>query len=147
MHCFYLDSGSFRVSNMHMVRPSAIKNIDHVRQVYGLRYQKQFRNMLKLFWLMIVYMPGGILFYLGMRISNRLRILGWNRAGRFVEKMLRQEKAEHQISKTLGGRFKIITTDFGGTAVDVDNETDYTTVKLRFQEWIIKLHNLESGSP
>ena len=44
-----------------------------------------------------------------------------------------------RVEEALGGllrtRFRFVTTEVGGCAVDIDNEEDYETAKLRYQEW------------
>jgi hypothetical protein len=45
------------------------------------------------------------------------------------------EDIEGVVKNFLGCRFKIVETKLTGAALDIDNEKDYETMKIRFQLW------------
>jgi hypothetical protein len=45
------------------------------------------------------------------------------------------ERVERIISKLLDTRFRFITVETGGAAIDVDTEAEYDAVRERYQEW------------
>ena len=139
MSYFYLSSGKFRVNNMHMVRPAALKHMGYIRKTYGMRYQKEFSNMLKMgCQLAKVFFraPMALFFYVGMQTTTNLRAKGWDKLSSMIEKYFKKETAEKHLSAILGTRFQLVVTHFGGSAIDVDNEDDYHAIETRFQEWI-----------
>ncbi len=146
MLCFRLSCGSYRPNNMHMARPAAIQHVDYIRRLYGMRYQKRFVNSLKLM-LVLLHSPLGFrgLFYMGrLSAAIQLRRKGWQRCARLLERTLSRTVGEWGVSQLLGGLFKTVVTDYGGTAIDVDNEADYRAVGARFEDWRRLLDALES---
>ena len=137
MLCFVLSCGSYRVNNMHLVRPNAVGQMDYIREIYSMRYQKKLINGLRLIGSLLFSGVGltGIRYYLYMRGSTSFRTRGWHWASTWCEKRLKREQGEAWVSKILGTRFKVVTTSFGGTTIDVDNENDYQTVCQRYAEW------------
>lgn len=137
MLCFRLSCGSYRPSNMHMARPAAIHHVDYIRRLYGMRYQKHLINSIKLMFELLRTSLGvrGLFYYARLTGAIQLRRKGWLRLARALEATLSREVGEWGISKILGARFKTIVTDYGGTAIDVDNDRDYQIVCERFQEW------------
>jgi CTP:molybdopterin cytidylyltransferase MocA len=146
MQYFNVSSGHFRVNNMHMVRPAAIANIEYIRRMYAIRYQRRFINGLLLMWNLMRARtrPGGLLFYAGLRLSSRLRL--WNRArlAARLERHLHMKTGEYHISKVLGARFKVAVTTFGGSAIDVDNDETYRAVCSRFEDWLALQHDAKA---
>ena len=137
MLCFHLSCNSYRPNNMHMVRPNAIHNIDYIRQLYAMRYQKKFINGLKLLYAVGTTSLGlrGIAYFGMMRLSLLFRSWNWTSFARVVEKSLNITKAEGGVSEVLGSRYSTVITSSGATTIDVDNEADYKTVCDRFEHW------------
>ena len=139
MAYFYCEEDKYRINNLHMVRPSGIKKIQYVRKTYAIRYQKEFWNMLgvlKPLFLLIFKIPGAPFFYVGLQIARVFHQRGKLAWARRFQKLLKLSKLEYYISKVLDARFKMVVTTYGGSAIDVDNETDYFTICSRFPEWI-----------
>lgn len=138
MATFRLNTGNFRVSNLHLVRPAAVKRADYIRQTYALRYQKRWTNIAKM-WLVLLGLlwraPTAPFFYLVAQAARHCEAWGYSRLEARLSAWITLNRAERYISSILGTRFKVVETDFGGAAVDVDNETDYHTISRRFDEW------------
>lgn len=138
MATFRLNSGNFRVSNLHMVRPAAVKRADYIRQTYAVRYQKRWANMAKM-WLVLLGLlfraPTAPFYYMAAQGARHCELWGYRRTAAFLSGFVTLARAERYISSILGTRFKVVVTDFGGAAVDVDNEADYHTISRRFDEW------------
>jgi len=149
MSYFNLDSGEYRVNNIHMVRPHAFRNLEYIRRTYSMRYQNEIGNILRMLWHLSVTMfkaPGALFFYLGMHTANFCRACKLTALARFVERSLKRKRVEKYISRILGTRFHLVITDFGGSAIDVDNDRDYQTVCLRHQEWIDMQESISSAA-
>jgi len=139
MAYFFFREGHYRINNMHMVRPSALDGAEYIRKTYAIRYQKEFRNILKMiFQLMLVALrsPAGIFIYLGMSSARWCHEMGWEGMSRWFRRWFPLKRAAKSISKVLGTRFHIAVTKYGGAAIDVDNEADYEAIVARFDEWI-----------
>ncbi|CAM2010279.1 NTP transferase domain-containing protein [Acanthopleuribacter pedis] len=138
MATFRLNSGSYRVSNLHLVRPAAVKRADYIRQTYALRYQKQLANIAKM-WLVLLGLlwrvPTAPFYFLVAQGARHCEVWGYQRLAKYLSGFVTLSRAEGYISSILGTRFKVVETDFGGAAVDVDNEADYHTISRRFDEW------------
>ncbi|UCD59069.1 MAG: nucleotidyltransferase family protein [Candidatus Hydrogenedentota bacterium] len=135
----HFKEGNFRQNNMHMVRPFRIQNRHYVQTMYDLRYQKEFGNILRLAWEILKREEGGwgaVGNYLLLQLSllfARLR-LGFLRD--LVRRVTHADSIAGCISKLLKTRFAYAYTSLGGAALDIDNEREYETIKLRFSEWV-----------
>lgn len=150
MAYFYFKEGAFRINNMHMVRPGALKYGHYIRKTYAMRYQKELINILKMIWGLLGVAwrnPDGIYIYLGMSMARLLRERGFFRMAHFFSRQFTLERTSRSISKVLGTRFKIAITHYGGAAIDVDNESDYQAVVARYDEWkTLQKNNIETHS-
>ena len=148
MQYFYLNSGKYRVNNMHMVRPGAVVNMDYIRRIYGLRYQKKLCNALRLILevLKTGVGPGAVLYYVAIRACGRLNEWGWHRLAGLIQHRLKASVGEAYISRILAARFRLVVTHFGGSAIDVDNDRDYETVAQRHAEWMGLIRDLAADS-
>ena len=138
MAYFYCEGQAYRLNNLHMIRPNNIQKSDYIRKTYALRYQKKLRNMLK----MVVYLsepflkqPHVIFFYMGLQLVRILHSLGFSKMATSLSRRFSLVKLQTYLGKAVGARLKLVTTSYGGSTIDVDNETDFETVNLRFQEW------------
>ena len=148
---FKFSDGGFRINNLHMVRPSRIGGIEYIKKAYALRYQKNLVNFFKIIGnLFMIYLkvPGSVLFYLGIQLSLQLRSLRWNRLARVVEKRMNRKKIMKYVSRILDTRYCYIDTEYGGSALDIDNDDDYNAVCSRHSDWVAiqkKMTPLEEG--
>jgi len=139
MAYFHLAEGRFRISNLHMARPSAVHQLQLFRRTYAMRYQKNPLNMIRMFFVLaslIARSPFAAIFYIGMQLATALGKLGLRGASDRVRRRLRTPFAERGISQMLRTRFRVAVTDYGGSALDVDNARDYHTIKEMFASWV-----------
>ena len=139
MAYFYCEDKRYRINNLHMVRPARIKRLSYIRKTYGMRYQKKFVNILKMIFhlgLAGFWAPGAIPFYLGLQTARWLHNLNWNKTAALLQKHFTLARLEKNLSQLLGTRLRLQVTEFGGTAIDVDNESDYLAICQRFGEWV-----------
>ncbi|CAM2065091.1 Nucleotidyltransferase family protein [Sulfidibacter corallicola] len=148
MATFRLASGVYRISNLHMVRPAAVKRGQYIRKTYALRYQKRLTNMVRMLaglLLLLARTPTAPFFYLWAQLVRSLDAAGYKGLSGLLAWPVRLERAEKYISRILGTRFKIVVTHFGGAAVDVDNDADYLAVCQRFEEWRQLMRGMEKS--
>ena len=144
MAYFHLAQGRFRINNMHYTRPVAITQLEVFRRIYALRYQKKFINILQMAFQLLMLMgrsPSAVFFWAGMQLASVVRKWGAHGLARFLQKPLHIPFAERVISNILKARFRVVITHFGGAALDVDNDQDYRTARLRFQDWTAAQRN------
>lgn len=144
MTYFYFKEGHYRINNMQMARPSAVTKANYIRKTYAIRYQKEWRNILKMVLGLILTVftsPAAVFIYLKMQVSRIAHERNYQTLAAFLRRHSPRYKVENLISRLLGTRFGMVVTDFGGSAVDVDNDRDYEAICQRYAEWREMLYN------
>lgn len=137
MAYFHLREGLFRVNNMHMARPFAFANREAIQKMYDTRYQKKIMNVLRLSRDLWRFKPvrSRIWIYFLMQASMTLSRLGFKGFSEMTRRRVGIEDVMEAIGQILGLRAGYAVTRRGGAALDIDNETDYSTMKRMFAEW------------
>jgi GTP:adenosylcobinamide-phosphate guanylyltransferase len=138
MAYFNLREGRFRQSNLHLVKPAHVGNRRYIEEMYEHRYQKEIGNIISLAW-RIFWREGG-----GLRVLGYYAVIhaaavadrwGWLRLADLLRGWIGISRVEEAVGRLLQTRFRFVTTEVGGCAVDIDNEEHYETAKLRYREW------------
>jgi GTP:adenosylcobinamide-phosphate guanylyltransferase len=143
MAYFNLREGRFRQSNLHLVKPALLGNRQYVEEMYEHRYQKQIGNIISLAWRIFWRRGGGprlLGYYViihAAAVADRRR---WQRLADLLRRWIGISRVEEALGSLLQTRFRFVTTEVGGCAVDIDNEEDYETAKLRCREWRTHQH-------
>ena len=138
MASFNLREGRFRQNNLHVVRPLRMGNRHYIQDMYENRYQRQFGDMLRLgarilrrefrnLWV--------IFYYALMHIAAVLDRRGYRRLSDRVRSWIPLETIERGVGALLRTRFRTATTEFGGAALDVDNDADLEVVDKMLGRW------------
>ncbi len=130
--------GRFRPNNLHFVRPLRLGNRHYIQDVYENRYQKEFGNMLRLAWRMLVREFRNlwvIFFYLLMHLASALDRRGHRSASSWVRSWVPLATVERGIGALLRTRFCTVTTYLGGAALDIDKEDDLLVVEKMLARW------------
>jgi len=138
MAYFNLREGRFRQSNLFLVKPARIGNRHYVEEMYEHRYQRQFGQILALAWRLLRSEAGGLrlLFYYAlMHLASVADRWGWRRCADFLRRPLPIARVEATLGRLLRTSLRLVVTEVGGCAVDIDNEADYDAAKARFTEW------------
>jgi GTP:adenosylcobinamide-phosphate guanylyltransferase len=138
MAYFNLREGRFRQSNLHLVRPAKLGNRHYVEDLYEHRYQKEFWHIVALAWRLLRSEEGGlrILVYYGlMHLASLADRRGWRRLADWLRRGITLPRVEATCGALLRTGFRFVVTDVGGCAVDIDNEPDYDTAKIRYEDW------------
>ena len=138
MAYFNLREGRFRQSNLHLVKPALLGNRHYVEEMYEHRYQKQIGNIISLAWRIFWRKGGGaklVGYYAIIHAAAVADRWGWQRLADLLRHWMSTSKVEEALGGLLQTRFRFVTTEVGGCAVDIDNEEDYETANLRYREW------------
>lgn len=138
MAYFNLAEGRFRQNNLHFSRPLRFENRRYIQDVYEHRYQKELGHMVMLalrilrrewrhLWV--------VLYYLLIHVAGWLDRRGHLSLASRVRRRVPLATIERGLSGLLRTRFRLVTTDFGGAAVDVDNECDLAVAAKMFHRW------------
>ncbi len=128
-----------RQNNLHLVRFFAIQNRAYVEKMYRHRYQRRWRNIIRLAW-NIVRMPETrpwmLLSFILLHVARILEALRLHRLRRLVSRFLDKRKLEAAVSQILKARFGSVVTHYGGAALDVDNEKHLMCMEANFEYWL-----------
>jgi GTP:adenosylcobinamide-phosphate guanylyltransferase len=138
MAYFNLREGRFRQSNLHLVKPALMGNRHYIEEMYEHRYQKQIGHIIALAWRIFRDQGGGLRllgYYALLHAAGVADRRGWLRLADLLRRWIDIPRIEQALGRLLRTRFRFVTTEVGGCAVDIDNEEDYETANLRYEEW------------
>ena len=145
MAYLHLQEKSFRLNNLHLVKPIRIENRQYIQRMYEYRYQRNIKNFI-LFGLSLIGKDKAqhYRYYIGLQMGLLFGSLGWNRVVDLFRKWTPKEDLERSISTIMKTRFMALEVPFPGAALDIDNDKDYEAMKVRFNEWQAYLKELGS---
>jgi GTP:adenosylcobinamide-phosphate guanylyltransferase len=138
MAYFNLREGRFRQSNLHLIRPARIRNRHYIDEMYEHRHQREFGQIIALAWRLLRSERGGfvvVMYYLLMHLAGIADRWGLAGAADLLRRWIPMPRIERGCSGLLGGTFRFVVTEAGGSAVDVDTEEDFDAAKLCFDAW------------
>jgi CTP:molybdopterin cytidylyltransferase MocA len=134
----HLDDGSLRLNNLHYARPFRVENREYIERIYEFRYQKDLANIFGVAWDLMVRQGLGmaaVRTYLLLQLAN----LGHRTNSRWLSNWSRAGLTRHRITeiacRLLGGKTEIVETTKGNCAIDIDNQQDYLTLSLHYDEF------------
>jgi molybdopterin-guanine dinucleotide biosynthesis protein A len=136
MAYLHLKEKSYRLNNLHLVKPVRIENRHYIQKMYQYRYQRNFKNLI-LFGLSLFGKDKAVhyRYYIGLQMGLLFGGLGWNGPLNYFRTWTPKRKLEESISTIMKTRFVAMEVPFPGAALDIDNDRDYETMKARFDEW------------
>ena len=136
MAYIHFKEDSFRLNNLHLVKPLRIENREYIQKMYQYRYQRNFKNLVLL---------GLSLFgkdkarhyknYVGLQLCLFFASLRLDFLVDFFRNLNPRKELEKIIGTIMKTRFKTLEVPFPGAALDIDNSKDYDAMKIRFDEW------------
>ncbi|MEN8243462.1 MAG: nucleotidyltransferase family protein [Thermodesulfobacteriota bacterium] len=136
MAYLHMKEKNFRINNLQMVRPMKVIQRRNINTLYAFRYQKNIINAILLgIYLMGKEQPKSIQFFSGLQfamISNRL---GFPKLTRLFSSWTPKKELEKAISGLMNTRFAGLEVPFPGAALDIDNDTDFRTMGIMFDQW------------
>jgi hypothetical protein len=106
--------------------------------MYEHRYQKEFGHIVRLAGRILRSEQGGlrILFlYLLIHLAGMSNRHGMRGLANVLRRFVPMAAVEQAISSLLRTRYRFVSTEAGGCAVDIDNDLEYDVATRRFDEW------------
>jgi len=135
---FNMREGRFRQSNLHLARPARIGNRHYIEEMYELRYQKEFGNIVKLAWTILRSEQGGlriVFLYLLAQLAGFLNRHGLRGLADVFRRFVPLNRVEACVSSLLRTDYRFVITEAGGCALDIDSQQEYEASQARFREW------------
>ena len=136
MAYLHIQDDSFRINNLHLVKPLRIENREYIQKMYQYRYQRNFKNLV-LFGLSVFGKDKAKHYknYIGLQLCLFFGGLGLEFVVDYFRKLNPKKELEESISTIMRTRFSALEVPFPGAALDIDNAKDYEAMKTRFEEW------------
>ena len=136
MAYLHIFEDSFRINNLHLVKPLRIENREYIEKMYQYRYQRNFKNLV-LFGLSVFGKDKAKHYknYIGLQLCLFFGGLGLEFMVNYFRKLNPKKELEETISTIMKTRFSTLEVPFPGAALDIDNAKDYEAMKTRFDEW------------
>ena len=145
MAYFTLRDLRVRQNNLHLVKPLRLGNRHYVQKVYDFRYQREWRNILRLGWELCTTQNGSLRlagYYLCLHAARFLTTLGLQHLRLMRPFFLEMPVLASVLSQLLQTRFTTVLTPYGGCALDIDNAEHYAAVSTNFERWLTYQHTL-----
>lgn len=145
MAYLHMKEKNYRINNLHMVRPMKVIQRRHINTLYAFRYQKNIINAILLgIYLMGKEQPKSLQFFSGLQLAMISNRLGFPELTRFFRSWTPKKALEKAISGLMNTRFCGLEVPFPGAALDIDNDRDFRTMGLMFDQWREYLAGLKS---
>lgn len=148
MAYLHLSDKSYRINNLHLVKPLRIANRAYIQKMYQYRYQRNFKNFI-LFGLSLFgkdkfqHYP----YYIGLELCLFFSALKLDSLVRYFRTWNVKEGLEKCISTIMKTRFSAMEVPYPGAALDIDNQKDYEAMMQCFDEWRETLKSPVSANP
>jgi molybdopterin-guanine dinucleotide biosynthesis protein A len=136
MAYLHIKEDSFRINNLHLVKPLRIENREYIQKMYQYRYQRNFKNLI-LFALSIFGKEKlrNYKNYIGLQLCLFFASLRLDFLVDYFRNLNPKKEVEKRICTIMKTRFMALEVPYPGAALDIDNAKDYEAMKTRFDEW------------
>jgi MobA-like NTP transferase domain len=139
MAYFTLRDLRVRQNNLHLVKPLRLGNRPYIQQMYDMRYQREWHNMVRLCWELWHTRDASLRMiwsFLCLHVARSVTKLGWERLFLFRPCFLDLPMVESHMSQLLRTRFTTVVTHYGGCTLDIDNVEHYEAIRVNFERWL-----------
>jgi hypothetical protein len=139
MACYAVRDLQVRHNNLHLVKPLRLGNRHYIQKMYDLRYQREWRNIVKLCWKLWRAEDASFRMawsFLCLHAARLVTKYGWQRAFLFRPFFLDLSLVASLMSQLLQTRFTMVETHYGGCTLDVDNVEHYEAICTNFEHWL-----------
>ena len=136
MAYLHIKEDSFRINNLHLVKPLRIENREYIQKMYQYRYQRNFKNLI-LFGLSVFGKVKTRHYknYISLQLCLFFASLKLNSLVNYFRRWNPKIEVEKRICTIMKTRFTALEVPYPGAALDIDNAKDYEAMKIRFDEW------------
>jgi len=127
-----------RQNNLHLVKPLSIRNRYYIQEMYDMRYQREWYNIVKFCWQLWRAKDASMRMvwaYLCLHSANLSVRYNLRPAAAFRPFHLDKNLVASLMSQLLRTRFTMVETHYGGCALDVDNTDHYDAICANFERW------------
>jgi CTP:molybdopterin cytidylyltransferase MocA len=145
---FHFKDSRERQNNLHMIRAFRVVNPHYAQLMYRFRHQRRWRNILLLFraLLGLPELTFGMIFrFLLLHVCRLLGRIPWMPLNRPLRRFLDKRRVEQDIGALLRTRFAMASTTYGGAALDIDDEEQFSVICSQFQRWRAYQEGLYGG--
>jgi molybdopterin-guanine dinucleotide biosynthesis protein A len=136
MAYLHMKEKNYRINNLHMVRPMKVIQRRHINTLYAFRYQKNIVNAILLgIYLMGKEQPKSLQYFSGLQLAMLSSRLGFPKLTKLFSRWTPKKDLEFAISGLMKARFCGLEVPFPGAALDIDNEQDFRTMGIMFDQW------------
>lgn len=148
MAYLHIKEDSFRINNLHLVKPLRIENREYIQKMYQYRYQRNFKNLV-LFGLSIFGKDKARHYknYIGLQVCLFFASLRLDSLVDYFRTLNPKTELEKIICTIMKTRFMALEVPFAGAALDIDNAKDYDAMKIRFDDWCKYLQDHKEALP
>lgn len=135
-----------RQNNLHLVKPLRFANRHYIQTVYDVRYQKEWRNILKICREVLRLRETSLRMtwaFFCLHLARHLVRRGWQHIPLFRPFFLELPMVASLMSQFLGTRSTTVMTHYGGSTIDVDNAEHYDAIGANFARWMSYQYALE----
>jgi len=126
-----------RVANIQIIRPLKFGRMHLIQSGYSVRKLLMWRNIFRVLKI-ILRLPYGLRgagFVTLLQISAMMSRHGLIKWIGPIRRFCPESRLEWFISQFLQARFSLVESPFAGLSLDIDDESDYTTLLEMFAEW------------
>lgn len=127
-----------RHNNLHLVKPLRLENRHYIQKLYDVRYQKQWRNIVKLCWELVTTQEASLRLiwaFVCLHLARFIARCGLQHVRLLRPFFLELPLAASLMSHLLCCRFTTVMTHYGGCAIDIDNAEHYDAICANFVRW------------
>lgn len=150
MTYLHLREGSYRLNNLHLIKPFKIFNRAYIETLYERRYQKNLANIAKMAYDFIIAKGFGfkpLFLYTILELSILCKYLKLSFMVKLLRKLVSQAEMSTYAGILLKTRIGIVSTTIGGCAVDIDSERDFVVAESMYHEWMGRIESDNPESP
>jgi GTP:adenosylcobinamide-phosphate guanylyltransferase len=139
MDYYALRDVQVRQNNLHLVKPLRIGNRYYIQEMYDMRYQQEWGNIVKLCWQLWRAKDASMRMlwaYLCLHIANLSVRYSLCPMAAFRPFHLDKNLVASLLSQLLRTRLTMVETHYGGCAMDVDNADHYHAICANFDRWL-----------
>ncbi len=135
---FNLREGRYRQSNLHLVQPARLRKRHLIEDMYEQRHQRRWGPILRLAWQLLRADGGGaavLYYYALMHFASVSDRKGFARLSNWLRRKIPMARIERGCGTLIGADFRLVVTEVGGCAIDIDTEQEYEAAQACFEEW------------